>query len=140
MLLIDDDKSLSILKKGYTFSSEKVEADWDWSIQMLKKLSEARKKQGTHLEASIEVQTYLSDDPPHDWVAFQWCWSIGRDWSQRPSELEGTIHEVAYIRYYAGVKDGISHTPAICLGFPGAQDRERVERAALATLGPPSRK
>ncbi len=139
MLLIHDDKSLSTLKGCYTFSSKKAEEDWDWSIQLLKRLSEARREQGTHLEAKIEVFTESPVDAADCWIAFVWGWLIGSDWHDwhQRSRLDRTIDGISLISYYAGVKDYISHRPAICVGWlKSAQDRETVTRAALETLNP----
>ena len=140
VLLIHNDKDLSTLKGCYTFSNKRAEEEWDWSIQLLKRLSEARKEQGTHLEAKIEVFTNSEEDESAIWTAFAWGWFIGSDWHQRhqrPRNTDGTIDGVNLISYYAGLKDYISYRPTICVGFlKNDQDRETVERAALATLLP----
>ena len=136
MLLIHDQKSLSILKSSYNFGNEQASTNWDRSVQFLKELSAARReRQDTHLEASIEVYTYNPDDQASVWTALSWIHHIGTDWESRGSTVGRTISGINYIRYWAGKKDRISRNLAIgVLDLESEQDWKTVTKLAIETL------
>ncbi len=136
MLLIHDRESLNTLKSYYNFSSEQVSTSWDRSVQFLEELAEGRRKrQDTHLEASIEVFTENPDDGASVWTALSWGWDIGTDWEDRGSNVGRTIDGVSYIVYYAGTKDAIHRKLSVCiLDLKSERDWKAVTKLAIETL------
>ena len=136
MLLIHNQEDLNTLKSHYDFSSEQASTNWNRSVQFLKELAAARRKQqNTHLEAEIEVFTENPDDQASVWIALSWGWVIGTDWERRGSNVGRTIDGVSYIVYYAGTKDAIHRKFSVCiLDLKSEQDWKTVTRLAIETL------
>ena len=136
MLLIHDRASLNVLKSHYDFGNEQASADWDRSVQFLEELSTARReRQGTHLEAEIEVFTENPDDQASIWTALSWGWVIGTDWERRGSTVGRAIDGMNYITYYAGTRDAIHRKLSVgILDLKSERDWKAVTKLAIESL------